>query len=108
MAEVFKNVMVEATTTETEIYTVPAATTAILMSLRASDKDGTDTTVTAKFTNADATPVDYFISNAINVPANAAVGLLDGKHVLEASFKVKVQASANAGLDIVLAILEIT
>lgn len=108
MANAFKsNVAANIVTSGNNVYTCPAATQTTLIGLTISNKS--EGTVTANvFLRRSA--VDYsIISNAPILNGSTLVPIGgEQKVVLQASDILKVTASANASLDVVASLLEIT
>lgn len=108
MAETFKNARAALGTTAATVYTVPAATTAIVIGCQVANVDGTnDADVSCYWTDTSAT-ADTYLAKTIAVPADSALGLLSGKLVLEAGDSISALASAASDLEISVSILEIT
>lgn len=99
MANTFKNYVGEATTSGATIYTVPSATTSILMGLNLANKTGSAVTASVQLGST------YVVKDA-PIPAGAALGVLDGKMIAEAGETVVVTASANTAVDVIVSTLE--
>jgi hypothetical protein len=93
------------TTTPTDIYTVPAGKTAMLLTAQVANVDGL---VAADITCVVGGTTKRAIANTISVPADASIGLLTGPVPLAAGETVRVTASANGDLEFVGAVMEIT
>ena len=88
-------------------YTVAASTTAILLQVQAANV-GTGThpvSMTVTDTSAGTTE---FVAKEISVPLNAAIGLVAGKQVLEATDVLDIYSDATSQIDVTVSILEIT
>jgi len=109
MANSFKNAYHDITTTDTAVYTCPAATEAIILVCRVSNVDGTNTAyVNARVLDSDAT-TDASIGTQIDVPAKATIELAGtSKLVLLAGDKLYLQAQADSDLEAFISVLEIT
>ena len=110
MAETFKNAYKDITNSAQTIYTCPAATTAIVLTLRITNIDGTnDDTITADVIDSDGS-TNAKIASTLSVPADATVELAGtSKIVLEASDKIDLTGGAASGdLEAFASILEIT
>ena len=71
MAETFKNAYKDITSSAQTIYTCPAATTAIVLTLRITNIDGTnDDTITADVIDSDGS-TNARIASTLDVPANS-------------------------------------
>ena len=109
MAETFKNAYLDVTDTEADFYTCPGSTTAIVLTLRMTNVDGTNAaTVDAKVLDSDGS-TNSMIASTINVPADSTLELAGAsKIVLEAGDKVRLTASAASDIEAFASILEIT
>ena len=108
MAETFKNAYLDVTDTETDFYTCPGSTTAIVLTLRMTNVDGTNAaTVDAKVLDSDGS-TNSMIASTINVPADSTLELAGAsKIVLETGDKIRLTASADNVLEAFASILEI-
>ena len=108
MASTFKsNVAANIVTSGNTVYTCPSATQTTLIGLSISNKAAGSVTANVFLTRS---AVDYSIIS--NVPILAGSSLIpiggDQKLVLQAADSVKVTASANASVDVIASLLEIT
>ena len=109
MAETFKNAYLDVTNVAQTVYTAPAATTSIVISLRVTNVDGTaDDTITADV--IDGTSGNSRIANTMSVPADTSLELAGtSKIVLETGDKIDLTGGAASGdLEAFVSILEIT
>ena len=109
MAETFKNAYLDVTNAAQTVYTAPAATTSIVISLRVTNVDGTaDDTITADV--IDGTSGNSRIANTMSVPADTSLELAGtSKIVLETGDKIDLTGGAASGdLEAFVSILEIT
>ena len=109
MAETFKNAYLDVTNAAQTVYTAPAATTSIVISLRITNVDGTaDDTITADV--IDGTSGNSRIANTMSVPADTSLELAGtSKIVLETGDKIDLTGGAASGdLEAFVSILEIT
>ena len=109
MANVFQRVHAELTASLATRYTCPSSTQAIVIGLRYSNIDGTNSVnVEGKCGASGSTK--YFNAKDTPVPAKGTfVGLEAGeKLVLEASEIFEAKASATGDCDIMMSILEIS
>tara|TARA_R100000329_G_scaffold20320_1_gene19982 strand:- start:3397 stop:3726 length:330 start_codon:yes stop_codon:yes gene_type:complete len=109
MAETFKNAYKDITNSAQTIYTCPGSTTAIVLTLRITNIDGTnDDTITADV--IDASSGNARIASTLAVPADATVELAGtSKIVLEAGDKIDLTGGASSGdLEAFASVLEIT
>jgi len=110
MAETFKNNDgVAVTSTEADLYVCPAATTAVVISCRVTNVDGTnDDTVNVKVTDASNTNMSH-LAKTMTVPAGSSLEVAGtSKIVLEAGEKLRVQGAAASGdLEAFVSVLQI-
>mgnify|MGYP003130770937 CR=1 FL=1 len=108
MAETFKNAYLDVTDSEQDFYTCPAATTAIVLTLRMTNVDGTNAaTVDAKVLDSDGS-TNSMIASTISVPADSTLELAGAsKIVLEAGDKIRLTASAASDIEAFASILQI-
>jgi len=110
MAETFKANHVALTTSNQDIVpAVAASTQTIVLTLRATNVDGTnDATVDVQVVDTGGSPTAY-IAKTITVPANSTLELAGtSKLVLETGDKIQALASANSDIEIFVSYLEIT
>ena len=108
MANAFKsNVAANITTTGNTVYTCPSATQTTLIGLTLAHKSSGSVTANVYLTRS---AVDYaIIANAPILSGSTLVPIGgDQKVVLQASDILKVTASANASIDAIVSLLEIT
>jgi len=109
MAETFKNAYLDVTSSAQTVYTAPASTTSIVISLRITNVDGAaDDTITADV--IDGTSGNSRIANTMSVPADTSLELAGtSKIVLETGDKIDLTGGAASGdLEAFVSILEIT
>ena len=109
MAETFKNAYLDVTSSAQTVYTAPASTTSIVITLRVTNVDGTaDDTITADV--IDGTSGNSRIANTMSVPADTSLELAGtSKIVLETGDKIDLTGGAASGdLEAFVSILEIT
>ena len=106
MANTFVNKKIDLTATSvTTLYTVPAATTAIIKSILVSEDSGNADTLTVTITDTADAVFSLFKTKAIG--ANATVELLTAPLVMEESEVLKVTAATANRLHVVLSSLEV-
>jgi TctA family transporter len=106
LANTFVNKKVDLTATSvTTLYTVPAATTAIIKSILVSEDSGSADTLTVTITDTADAVFSLFKTKAIG--ANATVELLTAPLVMEESEVLKVTAATANRLHVVLSALEV-
>jgi hypothetical protein len=107
MPNSYTNAKVDLTTTDaTVLYTTPAATTALVKSILASEDSGTADTITVTITDADAAVFSLFKVKA--VAANTTVELLSEPLVVKENEILKVTAATANRLHVVASLLEIS
>ena len=109
MAETFKNAYLDVTSSAQTVYTAPASTTSIVISLRITNVDGTaDDTITADV--IDGTSGNSRMANTMSVPADTSLELAGtSKIVLETGDKIDLTGGAASGdLEAFVSILEIS
>lgn len=104
----FKTIRKTITTSSVGIYTCPVGVSAIVLLAQVTNLTNDATSqVTALHSRPGETPTDYKFANGAYVPPNDSVSLVpDGRLALETNDVIKVQASADNELNIVLSILE--
>ena len=110
MAETFKSNHVALTTSNADIVpAIAASTTAIVLSIRATNVDGTnDATVDVQVVDTGGAPTAY-IAKTMSVPADTSLELAgQSKLVLETGDKIQALASAASDIEIFVSYLEIT
>jgi len=106
LANTFVNKKIDLTATSvTTLYTVPAATTAIIKSILVSEDSGNADTLTVTITDTADAVFSLFKTKAIG--ANATVELLTAPLVMEESEVLKVTAATANRLHVVLSSLEV-
>ena len=106
MANTFVNKKVDLTSTsETTLYTVPSATTAVIKSILVSDDSGSGSTITITLTDTDSAVFSLF--NVKSISASGTSELLSAPLVAKESEIIKVTAAAANRLHVVLSALEI-
>ena len=109
MATTYQRVHAELTTSLATVYTCPAATSAIILSARASNIDGTvSATFEAKAGASGSTK--YIQAVGTPLPVGSSLNMQDGgeKWILEANEILEAKASANGDVDMMLSIAELT
>lgn len=109
MAEVFKNANLDLTTSLTDAYTCPASTKAIVTLCQVANVDGTNSVdVDVCWTDSSNTNKVTYLVKTMSLPADASVGVLTGKLVLEAGDKIQGKASAASDAQLSISVLEIS
>jgi len=110
MAEEFKNKTLDVTSSAQSIYTCPAATTAIVITLRVTNVDGTAADqITAEVNDSSETLVAE-IAHTMTVPAGSSLELAGtSKIVLEEGDDIELTGVAASGdLEAFISVLEIS
>jgi len=104
----FKTIRKELTTSSVGIYTCPVGVAAIVILAQVTNlTSDTTSQITAIHSRPGEIPADYKFANNSFVPPNDSINLVpDGRLALETNDVIKVEASANNELNIVLSILE--
>jgi hypothetical protein len=104
----FKTIRKSITDSSVGIYTCPIGVSAIILLAQVTNITSDITSqVTAFHSRPSEIPTDVPFSNGAFVPPNDSINLVpDGRLVLETNDIIKIQASDNNQLNIVLSILE--
>ena len=109
MANVFQRVDAALGTGFATAYTVPGSTTAILIGLRLTNIDGTNS-VNVEVKCGASGSTRHLIGVGTPLPAGSSLSCLEGgeKLVLEAAEIIEVKASATGDAEAKISILEIS
>jgi len=107
MANTFKNGRAAATASLATVYTVPSSTTAIVLLAQATNVGSGAQAVTFCWYDASGS-VKTELVKLLSIPEKAAVGLIAGKLVLEASDYLQIQSTASSLIEFSFSVLEIT
>ena len=99
MSNVFKNVSGTATTSGLTVYTVPSATTAVVIGLMLCNKSAAQITATVTIGSIN-------VLYQVPIPANSSFSGLDGKLIMTAGQSMTVTASALSSIDCFVSLLE--
>jgi hypothetical protein len=104
----FKTIRKDITSSQVGIYTCPVGVAAIVILAHVTNLTSDSTVqVTAWHSRLSENPEDYKFANGAYVPPNDSVNLVpDGRLALETNDVIKVQATEDSKLNIVLSILE--
>ena len=109
MAETFKNFKGAMGTSAEVVYTCPAATTAIVLTIQVTNIDGVnEADASVLWADASDSAAETYLIKAAPVPAGSALGVLSGKLVLEAGDTIKALASATGDLVVSGSVLEMS
>ena len=102
MANTFKNyTSASVGTWATTTYTVPSATTAIMMGCNLANRTTSQIAV-------DVQVAGVYLVKGAPIPANSALGVLDGKIILETTDTVVVTSDTASSTDVIVSVLEQT
>ena len=93
------------------VYTVPAATTAVIIGLTIANKVANSVTVDVKI---ESNTVDVETNTNVNIgqnlpiPSGSSLDALAGKVVLQTTDVLKIQSDTANSVDIALSVMEIT
>ena len=102
MANTFKNyTSASVGTGATTTYTVPSATTAVMIGCNLSNTSASQIAV-------DVQVAGIYLVKGAPIPAGSALSVLDGKIILETTDTVVVTSSAATSCDVIVSVLEQT
>ena len=102
MANTFKNyTSASVGTGATTTYTVPSATTAIMMGCNLAN-------LTTRQIAVDVQVAGVYLVKGAPIPANSALGVLDGKVILETTDTVVITSDTASSTDVIVSVLEQT
>ena len=94
------------------LYTVPSATTTVVIGLTLCNIHTTSVTASVKIesdTSDTETNETVFVAKDVSIPAGSSIEILTGgKYVMQTTDIMKVDCSVTAKIDATLSILEIT
>lgn len=104
----FKNENLDILVTAADGYEVPAAKTAIVLGCQLANVDGVNSVDCDVWwtDDSDADKVTYLVKG-MTLPAKAAVGVLEGKLVLEAGDRIRALAGAAGDAQLSISVLEL-
>jgi hypothetical protein len=106
VANIYTNVKADLTTSgNTSIFTVPAATTAIVKSFIVSNDSGSADTIEIQIVDTSDGIFNLFKSQ--NIAANTTVDLLTNPLILTENEQIKVQATTADRLHVILSMLQL-
>jgi len=102
MANTFKNyTQADVGTSPTTVYTVPGATTAVIIGCNLSNTTGSSIAVDVQLGST------YLVKGA-PIPSGSSLSILDGKIIGEAADTIVVTSDTASSADVVLSVLEQT
>ena len=100
MANTFKNyTSASVGTSPITTYTVPSATTSVMIGCNLSNTSAAQITV-------DVQAAGIYIVKGAPIPAGSALSVLDGKIILETTDTVVVTSDTAASADVIVSVLE--
>jgi hypothetical protein len=102
----FRTVTANVTTSNTAVYTTPAAITSII--LMAQVANITENTENVSFSHVNTNGAKTELVKNYPVLKNDAAGLLTGKLIVEQNCSVEIHASSNNSLKLTMSVLETT
>ena len=103
----FRTIRHQLTTTNSGIYTCPAGVASIIILSQVSNISSDVVSVTAYHSRPSESPSDTSLGTEVLIPPNDSYIIVsDGRLVLETNDVLKVQASQNDALNLVLSVLE--
>jgi len=86
--------------TQTTVYTIPSATTSVILGCNLANTGAADITVDVQLANK-------YVIKGVTIPVGNALGILEGKMIAEAGHVLTVQSDATGGdCDIIVSVLE--
>ena len=108
MATTFKNVRAVLANTATDVYTVPAATTAIVIGCQATNVYSATRTLDFWWTDDSNADAVTYLADGVSIPAAAAYEPIGGKLVLEAGDKLRGLGQTASHLEVTASVVELT
>lgn len=108
MAATFKNVGIVLNDTSTTVYTVPAATTAIVIGCQITNVGATANFVDFWWTDDSNADAQTYLADGIVIPLAASYEPIGGKLVLEAGDTIQGLSETDDELEVSVSVLELT
>lgn len=108
MPNTFKNARLAIQSTASDVYTCPAATTAIVIGCQVANVSATSEEVSVWWTDTSASNAITRLVEDVVIPAKASLAPIAGKLVLEAGDKIRAQGQTNNDAEITVSVLEIS
>lgn len=108
MANTFKNARAVIQTTTTTAYTCPAATRAIVIGCQVANVSATTEKVSVWWTDDSNSDAITRLVKDLALAVGTAVGVIDGKLVLEAGDTISASGETNNDAEISVSVLEIS
>lgn len=104
----FKNVRAVLGTAATDVYEVPAATTAIVIGCQAANVHSASRTLEFWWTDDSAADAVTYLADNVVIPAAAAYEPIGGKLVLEAGDKLRGLNEGADHVEVSVSVLELS
>ena len=92
-----------------DLYTVPAATTTVILGLALCNKTASAANITVRWMDDDVSDTTYQFLDTVSIPARTTLEVLAGqKYILETGDVLRVQAGTASAIDATLGIMQIT
>jgi len=108
MAETFKNAKKVLTDTVSDVYTVPAGTTAIIIGCQVTNVDTSPRNLTFSWSDASDSNTETYLADLIIVPVASSFEPVGGKLILEAGDKLRGFGSTGSSLEVTVSVLELS
>jgi hypothetical protein len=108
MAQTFKNAKKVLTASSSAIYTVPSATTAIIIGCQVTNVGVASHDLTMSWTDSSDGDAEIYLAELIPIPDAAAYEPIGGRLVLEAGDVLKGLGDTTEVLEVTVSILEIS
>ncbi len=108
MAQTFKNAKALLGDTATDVYTVPAATTAIVIGCQVANLDTAARDLRFWWTDSSDSDAVTYLGYDIVIPVAAAYEPIGGKLILEAGDKLIGLGSVASELEVSVSVLELS
>lgn len=108
MATTFKNVRAVLGTSASDVYEVPAATTAIVIGCQATNVHSATRTFDFWWTDASAANAVTYLADGVVIPVAAAYEPIGGKLVLEAGDKLRGLNEGADHVEVTVSVLELS
>jgi hypothetical protein len=103
----FRTLRVGLSTSLVGIYTCPIGVASIVILSQVTNISSGICSVTAVHSRTTESPADYRFSNSVPIPPNDSYSLVaDGRLALETNDVIKIQATENNSLELVLSVLD--
>ena len=111
MANTFKNAFAANVSNSSfvDLYTVPSATTTIILGLALCNKTANAVNVTVQMQDTSASNADFQVLDTVSIPGRTTLEVLAGqKYVLETTDVLRVKSGTASAIDATLGFMEIT